>query len=44
VSGVLESKLQTALTDLLKTHGRTLVPGVDLGSVLGVPGVPVRTP
>jgi hypothetical protein len=40
--GILEGKLQTALTDLLATHGRTLVPGVDLGSVLGVPGGPVK--
>lgn len=41
VSGLLESKLQVAFTDLLATHGRTIIPGVDLGSVLGVPGAPV---
>jgi len=41
VSGLLESKLQVAFTDLLATHGRPIIPGVDLGSVLGVPGAPV---
>lgn len=40
VKGVLERKLQVAFTDLLKTHGRSLIPGVDLGSVLGVRGGP----
>jgi hypothetical protein len=41
VSGFLESKLQAAFTELLATQGRSLIPGVDLGSVLGVPGAPV---
>lgn len=38
VKSALEDKLQAALTDLLKTHSRSIIPGVDLGSVLGVPG------
>ncbi len=42
VRGVLESKLQAAFTDLLATQGRSLIPGVDLGSILGVPGAPVK--
>jgi hypothetical protein len=41
VSGLLESKLQAAFTELLAKQGRTIIPGVDLGSVLGVPGAPV---
>jgi hypothetical protein len=40
VKGALEAKLQAAFTDLLKNQGRSLIPGVDLGSVLGVPGGP----
>jgi len=39
VAGLLESKLQAAFIDLLATQGRTIIPGVDLGSVLGVPRV-----
>jgi hypothetical protein len=41
VRGLLESKLQAAFTDLLAKQGRSLIPGVDLGVVLGVPGAPV---
>lgn len=42
VRGTLETKLQAALTDLFATRGRTLIPGLDLGSVLGVPGAPIN--
>lgn len=41
VRGTLEQKLQEALTGVLADQGRSVVPGVDLGSVLGVPGAPV---
>ncbi|HST80367.1 MAG TPA: hypothetical protein VLL08_01360 [Kineosporiaceae bacterium] len=41
VKSLLEAKLQAAFTKLLAEHGRTAIPGVDLGSVLGVPGAPV---
>jgi hypothetical protein len=41
VKDKLEAKLQAAFTDLLAQYGRALIPGVDLGSVLGVPGAPV---
>jgi len=41
VSGLLEAKLQAAFTELLAKQGRTIIPGVDLGSVFGVPGAPV---
>jgi hypothetical protein len=45
VKGTLEDKLQEAFTDLLKNQGRTLIQGVDLGAVLGVPGgPPVKAP
>jgi hypothetical protein len=40
VSG-LEHKLQEAFTQLLAAQGRSIIPGVDIGSVLGVPGAPV---
>jgi hypothetical protein len=40
VKGALEDKLEAAFIELLKTQGRSLIPGVDLGSVLGVPGGP----
>jgi hypothetical protein len=42
VRGLLESKLQAAFTELLATQGRSVIPGVDIGSVLGVPGAPVN--
>jgi hypothetical protein len=35
----IEQKLQEALDEFLAEHGRTLVPGFDLGSVIGRPGV-----
>jgi len=41
VSALLEAKLQAAFTELLAKQGRTIIPGVDLGSVFGVPGAPV---
>jgi hypothetical protein len=41
VKDKVEAKLQAAFTELLAQHGRSLIPGVDLGSVLGVPGAPV---
>jgi len=40
---MIQSKLQQAFTSLLAQQGRTAIPGVDLGSVLGVPGAPVQT-
>jgi hypothetical protein len=42
VKSSLEEKLGAAFTKLLAEHGRTAIPGVDLGSLLGVPGAPVR--
>jgi hypothetical protein len=41
VSGLLERKLQAAFDNLLATQGRSIIPGVDLGSVIGAPGAPV---
>ena len=37
---MIEAQLQRAFTQLLAEHGRTAIPGVDLGSVLGVPSGP----
>ena len=42
VRGLIESELQAAFTELLATKGRSLIPGVDLGSILGVPGAPAN--
>ena len=37
---MIEIQLQRAFTQLLAEHGRTAIPGVDLGAVLGVPSGP----
>ncbi len=35
--GLIQSKLQAAFAQVLAQHRRTAIPGIDLGSVLGIP-------